>query len=117
MLRTLYPKSGDKTHCSNSVITLMWRMLKDPTKRLDVAHYLWHEIRMASLQLRRRYPHAPYIMALIDSKVPSPLEITQSHPMWAIPEHMYFNAPEVQMSCPIPVQSIAGGALRHQASE
>src|ERR1041384_1583814 len=50
VLRTLYPKSGDKSHCSSSAITLMWLMLHAPKKRLDVAHFLWHEIRMASLQ-------------------------------------------------------------------
>ena len=46
VLRTLYPKSGDKTHCSSSTISLMWLMQATPTKRLDVAHYLWHEIQM-----------------------------------------------------------------------
>ena len=59
----------------------------------------------------------PYIMALIDSKVPSPLELTQSHPMWVIYEHMYFDVPEVQTTRPIPVQSTAGSALRREMSE
>ena len=70
VLRTMYPKSRDKTHCSSSAITLMSLMQEASQQWLDIPHYLWHEIRMASLQTRRHFPHAPYIMALIESRVP-----------------------------------------------
>jgi hypothetical protein len=92
-------------------------MAASPRPRLDVPHYLWHEIRLASLQVRRHFPYAPFIMAFIESVVPSRLEITHEHTMWTIPEHMYFTAPAVQMSRPIPVHSTVGGAMRRQSSE
>jgi len=117
VLRTLYPKSGDKTHCSSTAISLMYLMALTPRSRLDVPHFLWHEIRMASLQHRRHFPHAPFIMALIESVVPSQLEITHTHTVWTIPAHMYFTAPAVQMTRPIPVHSTVAGAMRRQSSE
>src|ERR1041384_4487777 len=92
-------------------------MLHAPKKKLDVAHFLWHEIRMGSLQQRRHYPHAPYIRARIDSVVPAPLEITQEHALWEIPPHMYFTASAAQMTRPIPVHTTVAGALHRQSSE
>ena len=92
VLRTMYPKSRDKTHCSSSAITIMCHIYDHPSKRLDVPHYLWHEIRLASLQQRHLYSHAPFIMTLIQSVVTSPIEITEAHPLWTILEHMYFTA-------------------------
>ena len=117
VFRTLYPKSGDKTHCSSSAITIMCHIHDQPGKRLDVPYYLWHDIRLASLQQRRHYPHAPFIMALIQSVFPAPIETTEVHPLWTIPEHMYFTAPKVRTTRHIPGYATVRGSLHRQAEE
>src|SRR3954465_14144291 len=56
-------------------------------------------------------------MALIQSVVTSPIEITEAHPLWTIPEHMYFTAPPVRMTRPIPGYATVRGSLHRQVEE
>src|ERR1041385_1393111 len=56
-------------------------------------------------------------MALIQYVVSSPLEITQPHAVWSIPEHMYFDAPEVVLMRPVPMHTTVRGTLHRQSSE
>ena len=67
---TIYPKMGDKGSCNSYCIDLMSRLHESPKGKINVPHFLWHEIRFASFQYKRAYPHAPFIQALIGSVDP-----------------------------------------------
>lgn len=51
-------------------------------------HFLWHEIRLASLQYKRAFPHAPFLQAFIENVAPFPIVRTHLHERWVIPAHM-----------------------------
>ena len=48
VIRTIYPKMGDKGSCSSYCIDLMHRLYAAPKGKINVPHFLWHEIRLAS---------------------------------------------------------------------
>src|ERR1043165_4363584 len=54
-------------------------------------------------------------MALIQSVFPAPIETTEVHPMWTIPEHMYFTAPKVRTTRHIPGYATVRGSLHRQS--
>ena len=60
VLRTLYPKKGDRSRARNYCIDLMVRMHDKPTEPLDTANFIWHEIRLCSFIQTRQFPHAPF---------------------------------------------------------
>ena len=61
VIRTIYPKMGDKGSCNNYWINLMSRLYESPKGKINVPHLLWHEIRLASFQYKCAFPHAPFI--------------------------------------------------------
>ena len=50
--------------------------------------FLWHEIRLASFEFKRAFPHAPFLQAFIESVAPFPIVRTHLHEQWVIPSHM-----------------------------
>lgn len=88
VLRTLYPKKGDRSRARSYCIDLMVRMHDEPTEPLDTAHYIWHEIRLASFLQSRQFPHAPYIQRLIDLTAAFEIVKTVEHSKWKPPSHM-----------------------------
>ena len=66
----------------------MSRLHESPKGKINVPHFLWHEIRLASFQYKRAFPHAPFIQALIESVAPFSLVRTHVHEKWIIPPHM-----------------------------
>ena len=67
---TIYPKMGDKGSCGSYCIDLMSRLHESPKGKINIPHFLWHEILLASFQYKRAFPHAPFIHALIESVAP-----------------------------------------------
>lgn len=88
VIRTIYSKMGDKGSCNGYCIDLMYRLYEHPNRKINVPHFLWHEIRLASLQYKRAFPHAPFLQALIESIAPFPIARTHVHLWWVIPPHM-----------------------------
>ena len=88
VIRTIYPKMGDKGSCSSYCIDLMHRLYASPKGKINVPHFLWHEIRLASFQHKRAFPHAPFLQAFIESVAPFPIARTHLHERWVIPPHM-----------------------------
>ena len=88
VIRTIYPKMGDKGSCSSYCIDLMHRLFTSPKGKINVPHFLWHEIRLASFQHKRAFPHAPFLQAFIESVAPFPIARTHIHERWVIPPHM-----------------------------
>ena len=88
VLRTLYPKKGDRSRAYNYCIDLMVRMHDKPTEPLDTAHFIWHEIRLCSFIQTRQFPHAPFIQALIDHTAPFEVVKTAVHSSWKPASHM-----------------------------
>ena len=66
----------------------MSRLYESPRGKINIPHFLWHEIRLASFQYKRAFPHAPFIQALIESVAPFSLVRTHVHEKWIIPPHM-----------------------------
>ena len=66
----------------------MSRLYESPKGKINVPHFLWHEICLASFQYKRAFPHAPFIQALIESVAPFSLVRTHVHEKWIIPPHM-----------------------------
>lgn len=88
VLRTLYPKKGDRSRARNYCIDLMVRMHDQPTEPLDTSNFIWHEIRPCSFIQTRQFPHAPFIQALIDHTAPFEVVKTAVHSIWKPPPHM-----------------------------
>ncbi|KAM3353000.1 hypothetical protein ACQJBY_024275 [Aegilops geniculata] len=82
VIRTIYPKMGDKGSCSSYCIDLMSRLYESPKGKINVPHFLWHEIRLASFQYKHAFPQAPFIQALIESVAPFSLYRTHVHEKW-----------------------------------
>ena len=61
VIRTVDPKMGDKGSCNGYCIDLMYRLYEHPNGKINVPHFLWHEIRLASPQYKRAFPHAPFL--------------------------------------------------------
>ena len=116
VLRSLYPKIGDRSTCSSYAIDVMHRMATKPSRPINIPHFLWHEIRLSSIQYKRTFPHAPFIMALIQSRAPLPLEITHRHTMWTIPEHMYADADPTAGVKPVPRSATVAAVYRQETS-
>ena len=57
---------GDKGSCSGYCIDIMSHLHENPKRKINVPHFLWHEIRLASFQYKRAFPHAPFIQAFIN---------------------------------------------------
>ena len=66
----------------------MCRIHEFPKGKINVPHFLWHEIRLASFQYKRALPHAPFIQALIDHTAPFEVVKTAVHSIWKPPPHM-----------------------------
>ena len=88
VIRTIYPKMGDKGSCSSYCIDLMHRLYASPKGKINVPHFLWHEIRLASFQHKRAFPHAPFLQAFIESVAPFPIVRTHLHERRVIHAHM-----------------------------
>ena len=67
-------------------------MYESPKGKINVPHFIWHEIRLASLQYKRAFPHAPFIQALIEHAAPFPVVRTTTLQKWDIPPHMADNS-------------------------
>lgn len=68
----------------NFAIDLMLRMALHPNKKIDVMDFLFHEIRIASMEQIRSFPYAPFIQMLIDARVPNPLYKDTKHGNWTL---------------------------------
>ncbi|KAM3402213.1 hypothetical protein ACQJBY_006257 [Aegilops geniculata] len=79
---------GDKGSCNGYCIDLMYRLYEHPDGKINVPHFLWDEIRLASLQYKQSFPHAPFLQDFIESIAPFPIARTHVHPRWVIPPHM-----------------------------
>ena len=108
VLRTLYPKKGDRSRAYNYCIDLMVRMHDKPTEPLDTAHFIWHEIRLCSFIQTRQFPHAPFIQALIDHTAPFEVVKPTVHSIWKPPPHMRVVA-TAQTAAPTQPRRSAGG--------
>ena len=82
VIRTIYPKMGDKGSCNGYCIDLMYRLFEHPNGKINVPHFLWHEIHLASLQYKRAFPHAPFLQDFIESIAPFPIARTHVQPRW-----------------------------------
>ena len=109
MLRTLYPKKGDRSRARNYCIDLMVRMHDAPTEPLDTAHYIWHEIHLSSFIQTRQFPHAPFIQAIIDHTAPFEVAKTIVHSIWKPPIHMRMATP-APAAAPRPPRKSVGGS-------
>ena len=79
---------GDKGSCNSYCIDLMHRLYAYPKGKINVPHFLGHEIRLAYFQHKRAFPHAPFLQAFIESVAPFPIARTHLHERWVIPPHM-----------------------------
>ena len=82
ILNSIAPKKGDRGMVRAYSIDLMYYSRKNPTRPIDMADFLWHEIRMASCLKVRTLPHAPFIQTVIDSVFTCPINKTNIHSMW-----------------------------------
>lgn len=85
VIRTIYPKMGDRGTCSGYCIDIMAHLNEHPKKKINAPHFLWHEIRLASFQYKRSFPHAPFIQALIEHVAPFSIARIHVHHKWVIP--------------------------------
>ncbi|KAI4997209.1 hypothetical protein ZWY2020_052551 [Hordeum vulgare] len=88
LIRTIYPKMGDRGSYSGYYIDIMSHVHEFPKRKINVPHFLWHEIRLASLQYKRAFPHAPFIQAFIHHVAEFTVAPTHTHHKWVIPAHM-----------------------------
>ena len=79
---------GYKGSCSGYCIDIMYQLFENPKSKINVPHFLWHEIRLASFQYKRAFPHAPFIQALINHVADFSVATTHIHRKWSIPAHM-----------------------------
>ena len=82
---------GDKGSCSGYCIDIMSHLYEHPKSKINVPHFLCHEIRLASFQYKRAFPHAPFIQALINHVADFSVAVTHTHRKWVIPAHMADN--------------------------
>jgi hypothetical protein len=82
VLNSIAPKKGDRGMVRAYSIDLMYYSQKAPNRPIDMADFLWHEIRMACFQKLRTFPHAPFIQTVIDTVYPCPIAKTSTHTMW-----------------------------------
>lgn len=87
LLRLLYPKKGDRSRAHSYCIDFMVCMHEEPIVSIDTAHYIWHEIRLASFLQSRIFPHAPYIQALIGHTAQFHIVKMVEHKTWRPPAH------------------------------
>lgn len=88
IIRIIYPKMGDKGSCNSYCIDLMSRLHESLKGKINVPHFLWYEICLASFQYKHVFPHVPFIQALIESVAPFSLVRTHVHEKWIIPPHV-----------------------------
>ena len=79
LIRTIYPKMGDKGSCSGYYVDIMSHLYAHPKSKINVPHFIWHEIRLASFQYKRAFPHAPFIQALINHVADFSVAVTHTH--------------------------------------
>lgn len=91
LIRTIYPKMGDKGSWSGYCIDIMSHLYEHPKSKINVPHFLWHEIRLASFQYKRAFPHAPFIQALVNHVAEFSVAVTHTDHKWVIPAHMADN--------------------------
>lgn len=78
---TLVPKSGDYLSVRNFAIDLMLEMaILD--RKLNVADFIFHEMRLASYSQGRSLPYGPFIQAMIDDAFVPSIQMDCSHKVW-----------------------------------
>jgi hypothetical protein len=75
---TLVPKSGDYISVRNFAIDLMVEMT-DLSRELNVADFIFHEMRLASFTQGRSLPYGPFIQAMIDDSFQRDIQLDCPH--------------------------------------
>ncbi|KAM0930863.1 hypothetical protein ACQ4PT_000752 [Festuca glaucescens] len=79
---TLVPKSGDYISVRNFAIDLMLEMaILD--QKLNVADFIFHEMRLASYSQGRSLPYGPFIQAMIEDAFEPSIQLDCSHKVWS----------------------------------
>ncbi|KAM0901853.1 hypothetical protein ACQ4PT_019688 [Festuca glaucescens] len=78
---TLVPKSGDYISVRNFAIDLMLEMaILD--RKLNVADFIFHEMRLASYSQGCSLPYGPFIQAMIDDSFHPCIQMDCAHKVW-----------------------------------
>ncbi|KAM0829411.1 hypothetical protein ACQ4PT_066885 [Festuca glaucescens] len=79
---TLVPKSGDYVSVQNFAIDLMLEMaILD--RKLNVADFIFHEIRLASYSQGHSLPYGHFIEAMIEDAFEPSIQLDCSHKVWS----------------------------------
>ncbi|KAM0847547.1 hypothetical protein ACQ4PT_054937 [Festuca glaucescens] len=79
---TLVPKSGDYISVRNFAIDLMLEMA-NLDRKLNVADFIFHEMRLASYSQGRSLPYGPFIQAMIEDVFKPSIQMDCSHKVWS----------------------------------
>jgi hypothetical protein len=78
---TIVPKGGDYISVRNFAIDLMLEMTK-LDRELNIADFIFHEMRLASFSQDRSLPYGPFIQAMIEHTFDRDIHMDSPHKKW-----------------------------------